>query len=221
MSYHLRDDLHVCVTSGHAVFLDVAANRYFALDRPATMTFERLLSGDADVVEGPVARSLVERGYLVAGSDQDKGVHVTRGIVARTSAIQAGRSASLAPAMWAALAMMIALAGLRLCSFSATLARYRHVAGLTAPVAATRSAVIIQSTLAAFDAGSVLVTGHDRCLARSLALAAMLARRGVATKVVIGVRMHPFMAHCWVQRDEVVLNDDLDSVATYTPILIL
>jgi hypothetical protein len=39
--------------------------------------------------------------------------------------------------------------------------------------------------------------------------------------VVIGVRMHPFMAHCWVQRDEVVLSDDLDSVATYTPILIL
>jgi hypothetical protein len=221
MSYHLRDDLHVCIASGHAVFLDVPANRYCALDRPATKAFEHLLSSEPGVADDTVLRSLVDRGYLVAGNGQNNLIGVTRGVAARMSVIKTESSSSLAPALWAALAVMIALVRLRICSFSAALTRHQHVAGMTKPASLTQSSAIIQSTLAAFDAGSVLMTGHDRCLARSLALAATLARRGVVSNVVIGVRMHPFMAHCWVQRDDVVLNDDLYSVATYTPILIL
>jgi Transglutaminase-like superfamily len=42
----------------------------------------------------------------------------------------------------------------------------------------------------------------SRCLMRSLVLTAMLARRGVYSKVVIGVRPAPgFAAHAWVEID--------------------
>jgi hypothetical protein len=45
-----------------------------------------------------------------------------------------------------------------------------------------------------------LLPGDTRCLARSLVLTALLARRGVAAKLVIGTRPDPdFRAHAWVE----------------------
>jgi Transglutaminase-like superfamily len=47
-----------------------------------------------------------------------------------------------------------------------------------------------------------LLPTDSRCLMRSLVLTRMLARRGVYTKVVIGVRQDPsFAAHAWVELD--------------------
>jgi hypothetical protein len=44
------------------------------------------------------------------------------------------------------------------------------------------------------------VPGDTRCLARSLVLTRLLARRGVEAKLVIGARTTPaFLAHAWVE----------------------
>ena len=46
------------------------------------------------------------------------------------------------------------------------------------------------------------VPGDTRCLARSLVLTRLLARRGIAAKLVIGARPAPeFLAHAWVEYD--------------------
>lgn len=45
-----------------------------------------------------------------------------------------------------------------------------------------------------------LMPGDTRCLARSLVLTRLLARRGIPTKLVIGARSTPsFLAHAWVE----------------------
>jgi hypothetical protein len=45
-----------------------------------------------------------------------------------------------------------------------------------------------------------LVPGDTRCLARSLVLTRLLARRGIPAKLVIGARAAPdFLAHAWVE----------------------
>lgn len=45
-----------------------------------------------------------------------------------------------------------------------------------------------------------LVPGDTRCLARSLVLTQLLARRNIPTKLVIGARTAPdFLAHAWVE----------------------
>jgi Transglutaminase-like superfamily len=45
-----------------------------------------------------------------------------------------------------------------------------------------------------------LMPGDRRCLSRSLVLTAMLARRGIESSIVIGVRPGPgFGAHAWVE----------------------
>jgi Transglutaminase-like superfamily len=53
-----------------------------------------------------------------------------------------------------------------------------------------------------------LMPGDTRCLARSLVLTRLLARRGIPAKLVIGARADPdFLAHAWVEYDgEPVLN---------------
>jgi Transglutaminase-like superfamily len=44
--------------------------------------------------------------------------------------------------------------------------------------------------------------GDTRCLARSLVLTRLLARRGIPAKLVIGARAEPdFLAHAWVECD--------------------
>ncbi len=47
-----------------------------------------------------------------------------------------------------------------------------------------------------------LMPGDTRCLARSLVLTRLLARRGIPAKLVIGARATPdFLAHAWVECD--------------------
>jgi hypothetical protein len=65
------------------------------------------------------------------------------------------------------------------------------------------------------------LTTHDQCLKDSLTLIHFLATRGLFPRWVIGVRVHPFGAHSWVQSDEIVLNDLPERVRQYQPILIV
>ncbi|RYM07421.1 lasso peptide biosynthesis B2 protein [Sphingobium cupriresistens] len=39
--------------------------------------------------------------------------------------------------------------------------------------------------------------------------------------VVLGVQLGPFSAHCWVQHEDRLVNDRVDMVRTFTPILVL
>ncbi len=59
------------------------------------------------------------------------------------------------------------------------------------------------------------------CLLDALALLAFLQRRGLHADLVFGVIRQPFAAHCWVEAHGVVLNDRLDRVNEFTPILVI
>jgi len=50
--------------------------------------------------------------------------------------------------------------------------------------------------------------GDNRCLVRSLVLTTLLARRGISSSLIVGVRSGPeFLAHAWVERKGVALLD--------------
>jgi hypothetical protein len=59
----------------------------------------------------------------------------------------------------------------------------------------------------------------DACLFDSLVLSNYLYQYSVSTTLVLGVRSKPFGAHAWIQRRDVVLNDTLENVSRYTPIV--
>lgn len=58
-----------------------------------------------------------------------------------------------------------------------------------------------------------LLPGDTRCLRRSLVLTQLLARRGIAARLVIGARTAPdFLAHAWVEHAGVpVLSPEGDT----------
>ena len=74
---------------------------------------------------------------------------------------------------------------------------------------------------AAFARADRYLSPLDQCLPRSLALAEALAGLRLAGRLVVGVRLRPFLAHSWVQTDRVVLNDRPDIVRTFVPLLVI
>jgi hypothetical protein len=64
-------------------------------------------------------------------------------------------------------------------------------------------------------------SGNQRCLFHSLTLLLFLRRFGIHPRWVFGVRKAPFGAHCWLQDGEVVLNDSVERVAMFTPIMVV
>jgi Transglutaminase-like superfamily len=62
-------------------------------------------------------------------------------------------------------------------------------------------------------------TAADRCLFHALALTSYLVSQQLPATWVIGVRLHPWGAHSWVQSGCLVLDATPEIVREYTPIL--
>lgn len=75
--------------------------------------------------------------------------------------------------------------------------------------------------LAAFKDLRPLYPRPYLCLFDSLALLEFLASYRIFPRFVFGVIADPFQAHCWLQEGSVVVNDDLERVGRYKPILSL
>ena len=58
------------------------------------------------------------------------------------------------------------------------------------------------------------------CLFQAVLLLEFLGQAGLTADWVFGVRTWPFGAHCWLQAGSTVLNDTVDRVAAFDPILV-
>lgn len=80
----------------------------------------------------------------------------------------------------------------------------------------------LRSSVAAYEKlRPLFFTARDKCLLDTYALLRFLGGRGLFPHGVIGVRTQPFRAHAWVQHGDMVLNDQRENVARFTPILVL
>jgi len=70
-----------------------------------------------------------------------------------------------------------------------------------------------------YAARPFLFSSRNACLFDSLALLLFLRQLGVYPHWIFAVRTGPFAAHCWLQSGHVVLNDTVDNVRSYTPIM--
>jgi hypothetical protein len=59
------------------------------------------------------------------------------------------------------------------------------------------------------------------CLFDSLALFDILIRHRVRVDWIYGVQAEPFEAHCWLQTGDLVVNDTLERIAPFTPIMVV
>ena len=64
-------------------------------------------------------------------------------------------------------------------------------------------------------------SAKDACLFDALALSEYLAAYDVYPRWIFGVQARPFAAHCWLELNGIVLNDTVDHVRRYAPIMIV
>jgi hypothetical protein len=108
---------------------------------------------------------------------------------------------------------------LRLKPLSDTLARIERRRLRAGPRASTLDAGRGAKLIAAFRDLRPLYPRPYLCLFESLAQLEFLWSNGFSPSLVFGVVADPFEAHCWLQEGPVVLNDDLERVRKFTPIM--
>jgi hypothetical protein len=70
-----------------------------------------------------------------------------------------------------------------------------------------------------FDSMRLFFPSAYLCLFDSLALINFLALYRLYPDWVFGVATDPFQAHCWVQKNGIVLNDTVERISNYLPIM--
>lgn len=221
MGYALREHLHYCITGARLVFLDLAADRYFCIAPHLDEVFRQLLDKSAtNEAERRILEPLVANSVLrhVPGCD---------GAIVRDP--PCASCASLLDERLEKPPLPLVACALTSCFLASRqikarplfdivqqiLARKRHLAS----PAFTASAAKLRAAAAAFDRCTQILAARDKCLPRSLAMVRHLASRGIAADLVFGVTLGPFSAHCWVQVEDWILNDHLEHVQNFTPIL--
>ena len=218
MSYVLAPALSFCETEGRCLFLDLRQDRYFCLGDGAAASFARLVAGlrldaeDHARLTGMVAKRILRD---APGAAPPQPCHAPA--TPRASLFDTAERATTASVINALLMYRLVALRLRILGLERTLAALPKCRRNAGKRAATR-AVMIAS---AFRQAGSFATTRDQCLAHSIAVAAGMRRHGLAAALIIGVHLRPFHAHCWVQHDDAVVNDSLDNVRDFTPILVL
>lgn len=210
MRRFLRGDVHAVGVGEALVVLDIARDEYLCLPF-GSGDLSRHANGALTIEPGYAARALGEAGLLTSEPPQ-----TPRRVPPKPSRTviheRAPTGAGLADA-----ASAIAAA------FDVRNARRRGGVSsyLSLDVADDRSRDQSAVEMAAkwfWKVGPWLPL-EGECLVRSATLMRFLARQGLSADWVFGVRLWPFMAHCWVQLEDACLNDDVERLVAYTPLM--
>lgn len=205
-----------CRYAGEPVFLDEARNRYFLL-KPAERDLFVHAAGGGTLTPVELER-LVERGVVQADSERGEPLHETEAEPAAASVVEdCGPDAMPAStrAVAASLARMVWRK--RTKSFRALLDDMRSLKRPGYPLDLDRACSLAKG----FNRARANVPVKPVCLPDSMALMSFLARHRVGANLVIGVRLNPFGAHCWVQAGDLLLNETTDMAARYQPIRVI
>lgn len=205
--------LTYCRVGDRVVFLDIAADRYFCLPSRLDQFFQRRVAGCSDADSHMVAA--LRRAGVVDDAGAIRAVPCPGLPVAEDALSPSQRTRSL---IKVAFAQSRVQARLRSWSFERVIAHERQRHRSSKPLD-RRMADELSMLYAAFQALAGWFGEADRCLARSIAFRALAFQRGFAPTLVLGVKLDPFAAHCWVQSGTRIDNDAIERTRLYTPIL--
>jgi hypothetical protein len=228
--YVLARHVFVCVQGEHVVFLDVRKDRYFALEAARTAGLRSLVPGwpvaeDADAAApSGVVSVLLNKGILTTDPQTGKSAEATVAQPVRgdltADVLERKRIGPLQFAKFVSAAVRARLL-LKYRTLETVVERVRF----RAERARTRvgfSETELPALVTAFATlRPFFFAAKDACLFDALSLSEFLAGYGLFPNWVFGVQSRPFAAHCWLQLDGVVLNDTIDHVQRYTPIMVV
>jgi hypothetical protein len=235
--YYMSNHTFFCLADGHYVFLDLRSDEYLCLGRKHTNAMKALLNQDKSIDILPaeiclregesdcsvVVQALLKRGLLVKDSEYHKSPERARIAAPSTSIMEEIHKSrprvGLAHALNFFAAAATASKNLRCESIERTVrgVEARKLAHATA--AASPDMGTIGNLFHMFHILRPYYPRRYLCLFDSLALLHFLARYRMFPNWVYGVKLEPFAAHCWVQAGDKVVNDIIDNVRDYTPIM--
>jgi len=199
------------------VFLDLARDRYLALDEPRDASFRRL--GDGSL---PLTTAEVEA-LLATGLFRSSGAPASLDAAAAPAPTGSLLDDPLPrPRLLAAARAQLLLIEMRRRLKSTAL--HTIIDRLKAERADARNTHDPGRCAASADdflAARMMLPRARSCLPDSLALIEWLRPQSLFPTLVFGVKLHPFKAHCWVQAGGLLLADSVDAVAEFTPVLVI
>ena len=214
MRLSLADHVHGAVLDGDLVLLDVEADTYVCL--PAG-EHSLALSGRAlDASPDALARALIEAGLAQPALALDVPVvALTRPRRSARAALDADADLKAAPIAACHLrALVHAVLEARRAERRPFAVRLRRP---DAPPSAVTAELL--ADLAVFRRLIPWLPVDGACLFRSQLLRAYLAALGHGVSWTFGVRTWPFIAHCWLQVEDMALDDEAERLIAFHPIL--
>jgi hypothetical protein len=215
-----------CITAGQVVFLDIRRDRYSQLGPELVAPFRLAIAGElpSDGPEADAVARMAAQGLLVAVMDGEPALSSPPIARPRASLLEAPgegvrhRAFRMGPRTFAS--VLATREKMRRVTFErliADAAACKPVDRESCEIGAERA----NTVALAFARWRRFVPIKPVCLLDSLALVDCLSKDGLRVDLVFGVALRPFTAHCWVQSQDLVLNDNLDRVLAHTPILVV
>jgi hypothetical protein len=214
ISAQLRSDVHLVAKDRDLVLLDIAADRYICIPRGA----DAVSIGTAGAVHfrrAEDARLFQQAGYL--STNPEPAARLGDGPPRPTFGWDDGAPPPRVPAPDAArlaAAVTDAFLHYRGRSFRSILS---HASKGALP-AEPRISDDLLRRVRQFHQAVIWTPTPGKCLARSFLLLRFLRRCGLDARWVIAVRTWPFAAHCWLQVENLALDDFPERLAVFTPI---
>lgn len=228
-------DVYCCEVYDGAIFLDLRSNNYHGVPASGLKTLRHQVVGwpcsetisgfdeasldsdDDEVISTLVASDLLTknpaRGHIISANsvhpNESLGMrHRPRRAYARSNGLAIVRA-------WLAVVFLLKAARLRYL-IQRLIQCHRALEKTKSSFDVNRA---IELALIYVRVRPWLYRAREHCLLDSLVLTRFLATHGISSTLVIGVATRPFTAHAWVQAGPVVLNDKVEYVSMYTPIL--
>lgn len=216
-AYGLRAGVHYCVANGAIIFLDIDADRYFGLPATCQQAFSYLVENGMASDAHVVALAPLTAARLLVPTDTADGFPLPTLVPnVRQSALDLIEAR---PSLWQFLCAWQCQAEAKRDLYRKPLSQVLSNLSNKKAGAEQSKAPPPEKALAAFFATSAVTQTHDQCLRRSIAMVNYLTHFACCPLFVIGVRNNPFEAHAWVQFHDMVLNDDVEKIGRFTPIL--
>lgn len=215
---HLLLQPHVsfAMVDGRAIFLDLRRDRYLALAGASARAFSLLSSNPRAPLPAETAAGLLATGLFLTASGPATFLPAEMPRPVQGPGAGGNGAPPLADLVQTWLLLGQARRALRSRPLATIIGEQRGRNVARTPCRTSEEVVALARR---FERARTWVPIKPGCLQDSLALNNWLARRNAFPSLVLGVKLDPFAAHCWVQLGETVLNDAPDKVSAFTPIL--
>lgn len=226
----------MCISEGRFIFLDLRHNRYFGLTRRKSLLATDVFTGfpkpnDDTIVDSTesgneettaILDELSSNGLLAIGNAGGKVAMPTHIRSASEALLSNEHCTNFTVCTRHRIAFvnasLRASLKLRFYSMQRTVRSIQTRKRLRSEQA-TDDLAALRELIAIFQHLRPLYGRKYLCLFDSLALLEFLAHFDFFPQWVFGVTAEPFNAHCWVQETEYVVNDSVEYVRTFTPIM--